>query len=106
MGNPSEPSERGINMKSSVKILFFLLVSFNYFEAVRSSGYAVECEAACSEWSAWSSSSGGLMQERSQSCSEKRTDPSRNIGGTVMESVRYPPPLKARYLTYLKSKYC
>ena len=25
---------------------------------------------------------------------------------TVMESVRYPPPLKARYLTYLKSRYC
>merc|ERR1712232_382130 len=99
----TEPSELLISMKN---ILFFLLVSFYYFEAVMSSGYAVECDTACEEWTAWSSTSAGLMQERTRSCSEKRTDPSRNIGGTVMESVRYPPPLKARYLTYLKSKYC
>merc|ERR1712025_195662 len=71
------------------------------------SDYSVECEATLGEWGEWASVAGSrVMQERTTTATEKRTDPKRNIGGQVMNSIRYPDAVKAYFLKKMKGIYC
>merc|ERR1711936_588428 len=70
-------------------------------------GYSVSCDSTYAEWGEWTPVAGStVFQERTRTATEKRTDPDRNVGGNIMNNIRYPEVVKQAFLAMLKKAVC